>query len=66
MNNHELGKLAGDWFWYRSGSNGLVSATSRDFGLEESEVEVRDDAVKQDADQANDADVDGGVCLFSL
>ncbi|CAM6025872.1 unnamed protein product [Sphagnum balticum] len=44
----------------RTGSNGLVSATSRNFGLEESEVEARDDAVKQDADQANDADVDGG------
>lgn len=44
----------------------MVSATSRDFGLEESEVEARDDAVKQDADQANDAHVHGGVCLFSL
>ncbi len=29
-------------------------------------MDARDDAVKQDADQANDADVDGGVCLFSL
>jgi hypothetical protein len=51
--------------WYTTGSNRLVSAISRNFGLEESEVEARDGADKQDSDHANDAGLDGDVCLFS-
>jgi hypothetical protein len=43
----------------------LVSAISRNFGLEQSEVEARDKADKQESDQANDAGIDGDVCLFS-